>query len=655
MVGSMSNQRAYKDMNIVNIKNSMSNQMKLSKILGNISKEVGFTIYRKINYKIVDGKKKPVPGDRSNFTPDQIKADPGKWIKEEGIFNCWSIYLNYIPNLFVVDIDCNEEQMDYLRKDGEIMGFLESKNCWKVPGNTKGFHYYVFVTGAEQIRGGTKVYYNKEYEIDLMKHQSNVWEKKGKFVEGERITIDWNEPVTEGFKFSDYFSFAKKKPTAKKRTEKVEKVVKRRGQLPPGQLPPVKVVIANQIPPTIEEVQKLLDRLESCRAVPNQSWVAIGYALCNIFEGKPTGRKLWDAWSKANSGDNYDPDELEEKWDNMRFNKDSDRTHYNIGSLINWANEDNPLNVYQEAYNTGGINAVVQEANKYLIWVVKSSDIILLDDEDPNMWWRKSKKQAEDEFLNRKFFGKGVKKPTRVFDVWIGHTNRRSVKDIVFNPKVLDDGKNFNMFKGYAIKYKDCKDEHLEDAQPWVDHIKNIICKGDEKLFKWTMSWLALTIQKPWIKAGVMLMIKSNQGAGKQRMFNPLLEIIGEANSLEVNNMDMLTSRFNSHLAGKVLIVIDEALFGGNIKQRSQLKNLITSYIQNIEMKGKDMISIKDFCNLASLTNNSFSAPVDENQRRFMYWQCLMNGLPAQKHTLKRKRERITKQSPAQMNHTLEL
>jgi phage/plasmid-associated DNA primase len=211
------------------------------------------------------------------------------------------------------------------------------------------------------------------------------------------------------------------------------------------------------------------------------------------------------------------------------------------------------------------------------------------------------------------------------------------------------------MFKGYAIKYKDCKDEHLEDAQPWVDHIKNIICNGDEKLFKWTMSWLALTIQKPWIKAGVMLMIKSKQGAGKQRMFNPLLEIIGEANSLEVNNMDMLTSRFNSHLAGKVLIVIDEALFGGNIKQRSQLKNLITSYIQNIEMKGKDMISIKDFCNLASLTNNSFSAPVDENQRRFMYWQCLMNGLPAQKHTLKRKRERITKQSPAQMNHTLEL
>lgn len=44
-------------------------------------------------------------------------------------------------------------------------------------------------------------------------------------------------------------------------------------------------------------------------------WMQIGMALYHQFDGDDRGRELWHEWSKAVYGDDYDPDEIDEKWE----------------------------------------------------------------------------------------------------------------------------------------------------------------------------------------------------------------------------------------------------------------------------------------------------------------------------------------------------
>ena len=83
--------------------------------------------------------------------------------------------------------------------------------------------------------------------------------------------------------------------------------------------------------------------------------------------------------------------------------------------------------------------------------------------------------------------------------------------------------------------------------------------------------------------------------------------------------MEQLTAKFNSHLAGKIITIVNEGMFGGNIQDRNKLKDMITSYIQNVENKGKDIIQIENFMNFMLTTNCYWSAPVEEGNRRFFY------------------------------------
>ena len=71
---------------------------------------------------------------------------------------------------------------------------------------------------------------------------------------------------------------------------------------------------------------------------------------------------------------------------------------------------------------------------------------------------------------------------------------RRYVRD-TFVPSLKYNGRDYNHFKGLAIQHKDCKDCAEDDAKPWLDHVRNIICNGDTRSFDWVMNFLAAPLQ----------------------------------------------------------------------------------------------------------------------------------------------------------------
>ena len=71
---------------------------------------------------------------------------------------------------------------------------------------------------------------------------------------------------------------------------------------------------------------------------------------------------------------------------------------------------------------------------------------------------------------------------------------RRYVRD-TFVPSLKYNGPDYNHFKGLAIQHKDCKDCAEDDAKPWLDHVRNIICNGDKQSYEWVMNFLAAPLQ----------------------------------------------------------------------------------------------------------------------------------------------------------------
>jgi hypothetical protein len=82
--------------------------------------------------------------------------------------------------------------------------------------------------------------------------------------------------------------------------------------------------------------------------------------------------------------------------------------------------------------------------------------------------------------------------------------------------------------------------------------------------------------------------------------------------------MDHVTGRFTADLANTVLLYIDEATWGGDIRTAGKLKNLITEPRRRIEAKGVDAIYVTNHLNLIISSNNAWTVPSGPLERRFL-------------------------------------
>ena len=80
---------------------------------------------------------------------------------------------------------------------------------------------------------------------------------------------------------------------------------------------------------------------------------------------------------------------------------------------------------------------------------------------------------------------------------------------------------------------------------------------------------------------------------------------------------EALTGRFNSHLANKVLVFADEAVWKGDHKAVNKLKNNTTNSKINLEGKFKDMIDYDNYMHIIMASNNRTVLKIDPDDRRF--------------------------------------
>lgn len=134
-----------------------------------------------------------------------------------------------------------------------------------------------------------------------------------------------------------------------------------------------------------------------------------------------------------------------------------------------------------------------------------------------------------------------------------------------------------------------------------------------EKFLDW-LSWnLQHEDQKPtWAP----FFYSNTKGSGKSTLCKLVGRLFGEDNTVFENSVDKLTSKFNSPILSKKLVVSEEVDLRANSKQGNALKTYITESDAVVERKGVDAERIEQFC-CFMFTSNHLPLWIEEEDSRY--------------------------------------
>ena len=176
--------------------------------------------------------------------------------------------------------------------------------------------------------------------------------------------------------------------------------------------------------------------------------------------------------------------------------------------------------------------------------------------------------------------------------------------------------KDFSFFQGY--KYEQKRNDDI--IKGFNEHIKSIWCKGDENLYKYVQSWFATIIQEPLNRAYTALVIKGEEGLGKNTITDAWSELLSGYSNSNVSDLNSIIGKFNSAVENKKLLVMNEmdsvdlnskAVFNG-------LKKLITEDTTDINEKNiKVRDGVQNVSNLVILSNEFNPVKISSKDRRY--------------------------------------
>ncbi|OSM05052.1 hypothetical protein MAIT1_03185 [Magnetofaba australis IT-1] len=197
-------------------------------------------------------------------------------------------------------------------------------------------------------------------------------------------------------------------------------------------------------------------------------------------------------------------------------------------------------------------------------------------------------------------------------DAWIKSPFRRFYERVVFDPSEKCPVEHYNLWRGFAVE----PSGNHEACQPFLDHIKNVICSGNDVHYNYLISWMADAVQNPGKRPGVAVVLLGGRGTGKGMFAKHFGSLFG-GHYRQLVQPRHLTGNFNSHLKDALMVFADEAFWGGNVKEEGPLKALITEDQLMIEPKGVNSFAIQNHIHLIMATNNAWAVPAGIDERRF--------------------------------------
>lgn len=205
--------------------------------------------------------------------------------------------------------------------------------------------------------------------------------------------------------------------------------------------------------------------------------------------------------------------------------------------------------------------------------------------------------------------GKAMTEP--VTAAWMRHRDRRTYAGgLVFNPKGAP-ADAYNIWRGWAVQ-----PDPNASCDLFLSHVRDVICAGSEREYRWLLGWMAHLVQHPEQKPGTAVVLRGDKGAGKDTVGH-YLGALFPRHHVTISQPDHLTGRFNAHMETAFLIHLEEGYWAGDHRAEGVLKNLITCQTLEIERKGIDPYKIDHFGRLLITSNAEWVVPATPGERRF--------------------------------------
>ena len=568
---------------------------------------------RKIQVTYVNGKKIP-KGEDSSAEKQQIinKIPPEKGFAQ--FPNNYSLYVKYYNNensqLVVVDFDEKNDKV-YNSKLWKLM--KDSKTVWCE--TNKGFHFYCKFNYLPNFSNETKIS-SEGVDIDLLKGNKNIWEPFDREFHGDCIKeFNWNNGMAEYFDFKK-MSISNDRPVD--RDKEIERVDNEREFINKED---IKIPKCSQ-----KEFMGYVERLDESRFTYD-SWTKIAYMCFNNFDGDELGLDTLIHLTKMDI--NYKRDHsqrttsyISDMW--KRMGETETEKFISYKTLRKWADTDKPQNKFKVSFQIDGKEGILEEMNKELAFNVETSEYLLFYDDDK--WGAKKRGDIINHYKNKSFVvpKEAEEKKDKVidpFEIWENHELRRTYKGIVFDP-TDSSPEYFNLWNGYAMNPDTLIQANADDSIYIQNHILDIWCRGNQEHCDYVLNWMAHKLQKPHIKICVVVALQSKEGAGKNCVLNKFEKILGRQYHATISNINQIVGDFNGFIEGKMFIVLDELIFGGDHKMNNRLKNIITETCQVVNKKNKESYQIDNYADYFITTNMKHFIGVTEQSRRYFCLQC---------------------------------
>ena len=568
-----------------------------------------------------------------------VKSVPD-FLKKSGTLNDAytgiSMYLKFVKDLYVIDFDegfhDTEPTSDTFNPffkfciDQKTI-FIQTK---------KGYHFYFYLPGTPDFTCFTQIQSEDCFgAVDILGRKmpsvNNVVEASHHEVQNGELgvkgikSVPW-EDMSEFLNVDRMLGKSKKNDKQTKKEKNENKAICSDGQeLDREKFCGYLARLRKEDHPTITDKKSRYHYEDFCK---------VGMICKNNFGDDEVGFDVWRTWVREDPYIADDTDRghshrssqyLLEKWNSY----EEVANPLTWKTLRSWANDDDPSkNTYQEIYDQCGLDGMVEYMNGFLMLNVATSEILYENpnetkhyDTMPCMFGEMSKVVLIfDKYTIFVPDAKGEVKPKNPFSLWKKHIGCRHVNRIVFDPSPTAPTDVYNLFGGFEISKLDVNDMTLKEAEQGcrhlLEHIFRVWCHGNQVHYDFVLNWFSFLLQKPWIKIGILLAVKSKEGAGKGIVFDFMRSILGGRLYAQITSLDQLIGTHNSVLEGRLLINGDEIIWGGNIKDGNSMKAVITETEVWIHEKYRARYRVQNTSAICISSNEDRSLSAREGDRR---------------------------------------
>lgn len=163
------------------------------------------------------------------------------------------------------------------------------------------------------------------------------------------------------------------------------------------------------------------------------------------------------------------------------------------------------------------------------------------------------------------------------------------------------------------------------DGRPdkFFDHLHYLIPDAQERDV--VTKWFASMVQHPERKLGYSVALIGGQGTGKSYLLEVMKRVLGPSNVNSAQGSNLF-SQFKWHMAGKVLLGVEEVSIKGHGETYENMKALVTNETDKFEKKGKDPEMLDTPRGVLLLSNDPYALHLPSDDRRFF----VVDTAPAQ-------------------------